>query len=47
MFSPDVKYVAAVSEDGCLRVIDAMSEQSVYFPSEGVNVSDFVPLQTG
>ncbi|KAF8727529.1 hypothetical protein AX14_007317 [Amanita brunnescens Koide BX004] len=29
MFSPDVKYVAAVSEDGCLRVIDAMSEQLV------------------
>jgi hypothetical protein len=27
VFSPDVKYVAAISEDGCLRVIDAMSEQ--------------------
>ncbi|KAF8349185.1 WD40-repeat-containing domain protein [Amanita rubescens] len=29
VFSPDVKYVAAISEDGCLRVIDAMSEQLV------------------
>lgn len=27
VFSPDVKYVAAVSEDGCLRVIDALGEQ--------------------
>lgn len=26
-FSPDVKYVAAISEDGCLRVIDALAEQ--------------------
>jgi len=26
VFSPDVKYVAAISEDGCLRVIDALSE---------------------
>jgi hypothetical protein len=30
VFSPDVKYVAAISEDGCLRVIDALAEQSVY-----------------
>ncbi|KAK2459699.1 hypothetical protein APHAL10511_008344 [Amanita phalloides] len=29
VFSPDVKYVAAISEDGCLRVIDTMSEQLV------------------
>ncbi|KAF9645066.1 WD40 repeat-like protein [Thelephora ganbajun] len=29
VFSPDVKYVAAISEDGCLRVIDAMAEQLV------------------
>lgn len=29
VFSPDVKYVGAISEDGCLRVIDAMSEQLV------------------
>ncbi|TDL24991.1 WD40 repeat-like protein [Rickenella mellea] len=28
-FSPDVKYVAAISEDGCLRVIDALAEQLV------------------
>ncbi|KAH7889618.1 WD40-repeat-containing domain protein [Phlebopus sp. FC_14] len=28
-FSPDVKYVAAISEDGCLRVIDAFAEQLV------------------
>ncbi|RXW18622.1 hypothetical protein EST38_g7236 [Candolleomyces aberdarensis] len=27
VFSPDVKYVAAISEDGCLRVIDALQEQ--------------------
>jgi hypothetical protein len=27
VFSPDVKYVAAISEDGCLRVIDAMAER--------------------
>lgn len=26
-FSPDVKHVAAISEDGCLRVIDAFAEQ--------------------
>ena len=30
VFSPDVKYVAAISEDGCLRVIDALAEQSVF-----------------
>ena len=29
VFSPDVKYVAAISEDGCLRVIDAIGEQYV------------------
>jgi WD40 repeat protein len=29
VFSPDVKYVAAISEDGCLRVIDALEEQLV------------------
>ncbi|THH29578.1 hypothetical protein EUX98_g4601 [Antrodiella citrinella] len=29
VFSPDVKYVAAISEDGCLRVIDAIAEQLV------------------
>ncbi|KAK0463809.1 WD40-repeat-containing domain protein [Desarmillaria tabescens] len=28
-FSPDVKYVGAISEDGCLRVIDALAEQLV------------------
>ena len=27
VFSPDVKYVAAISEDGYLRVIDALAEQ--------------------
>jgi WD40 repeat protein len=27
VFSPDVKHVAAISEDGCLRVIDAFAEQ--------------------
>lgn len=27
VFSPDVRYVAAVSEDGCLRIIDALSEK--------------------
>lgn len=27
VFSPDVKYVATISEDGCLRVIDAVAEQ--------------------
>ncbi|KAG5353109.1 hypothetical protein C0989_010313 [Termitomyces sp. Mn162] len=27
VFSPDVKYVGAISEDGCLRVIDALAEQ--------------------
>jgi hypothetical protein len=27
VFSPDVKYVAAIAEDGCLRVIDALAEQ--------------------
>lgn len=26
VFSPDVKWVAAISEDGCLRVIDALAE---------------------
>ncbi|KAH7909930.1 WD40 repeat-like protein [Hygrophoropsis aurantiaca] len=29
VFSPDVKYVAAISEDGCLRVIDPHAEQLV------------------
>ncbi|KAI0818973.1 WD40-repeat-containing domain protein [Irpex lacteus] len=29
VFSPDVKYVAAISEDGCLRIIDAIAEQLV------------------
>lgn len=29
VFSSDVKYVAAISEDGCLRVIDALAEQYV------------------
>ncbi|KAH9993809.1 WD40-repeat-containing domain protein [Russula vinacea] len=29
VFSPDVKYVAAIAEDGCLRVIDALAEQLV------------------
>jgi len=29
VFSPDVKYVAAISEDGCLRVIDPLAEQYV------------------
>ncbi|KAJ7286199.1 catabolite repression protein creC [Mycena rebaudengoi] len=29
VFSPDVKYVAAISDDGCLRVIDALAEQLV------------------
>ncbi|KAF7295514.1 Catabolite repression protein creC [Mycena indigotica] len=29
VFSPDVKHVAAISEDGCLRVIDALAEQLV------------------
>lgn len=29
VFSPDVKYVAAISEEGCLRVIDAFAEQWV------------------
>lgn len=27
VLSPDVKYVAAISEDGCLRVIDTLAEQ--------------------
>lgn len=26
-FSPDVTHVAAISEDGCLRVINALAEQ--------------------
>ncbi|PFH54182.1 hypothetical protein AMATHDRAFT_465 [Amanita thiersii Skay4041] len=29
VFSPDVKYVGAISDDGCLRIIDAMAEQLV------------------
>lgn len=29
VFSPDNKYVAAISEDGCLRVIDPLAEQLV------------------
>lgn len=29
VLSPDVKYVAAISEDGCLRVIDTLAEQLV------------------
>ncbi|KAJ6502129.1 catabolite repression protein creC [Mycena sanguinolenta] len=29
VFSPDVKYVAAISEDGCLRVVDTLAEQLV------------------
>ncbi|KAL0946567.1 hypothetical protein HGRIS_012770 [Hohenbuehelia grisea] len=29
VFSSDVKYVAAISDDGCLRVIDALAEQLV------------------
>lgn len=34
VFSPDIKYVAAISEDGCLRVIDPLAEQYVAFFSE-------------
>ena len=30
-FSPDVRYIAVVSEDGCLRVIDALSEKYAIF----------------
>lgn len=26
-FSPDVKYVAVISEDGCLRVVDALAQE--------------------
>ncbi|KAG2749549.1 WD40 repeat-like protein, partial [Suillus brevipes Sb2] len=29
VFSPDIKYVAAILEDGCLRVIDPLAEQLV------------------
>ncbi|KDQ61162.1 hypothetical protein JAAARDRAFT_55864 [Jaapia argillacea MUCL 33604] len=29
VFSPDGKYVAAISEDGCMRIIDALAEQLV------------------
>lgn len=29
VFSPDVRYVAVVSEDGCLKVIDAFSEKLI------------------
>jgi WD40 repeat protein len=29
VFSPDAKYVAAISEDGCLRVVDPLAEQYV------------------
>ncbi|TFY60433.1 hypothetical protein EVJ58_g5163 [Rhodofomes roseus] len=29
VFSPDAKFVAAISEDGCLRVIDTIAEQLV------------------
>ncbi|KAH9952078.1 WD40 repeat-like protein [Amylocystis lapponica] len=29
VFSPDAKFVAAISEDGCLRVIDTVAEQLV------------------
>ena len=27
VFSPDVRYVACVGEDGCLRVVDTLSEK--------------------
>lgn len=27
VFSPDAKYLAAIAEDGCLRVIDTVAEQ--------------------
>ena len=43
VFSPDVKYVAAISEDGCLRVIDALAEQYAHFPS----FVTFAPHQVG
>ena len=29
VFSPDAKFLAAISEDGCLRVIDTVAEQYV------------------
>lgn len=29
VFSPDAKFVAAISEDGCLRIIDTVAEQLV------------------
>ncbi|KAG2744854.1 hypothetical protein P692DRAFT_20877431 [Suillus brevipes Sb2] len=29
VFSPDIKYIAAISEDGCLRVINLLAEQLV------------------
>jgi WD40 repeat protein len=31
VFSPDIRYVAAVSEDGCLRIIDTLSERYCLF----------------
>ena len=40
VFSPDVKYVAAISEDGCLRVIDAIAEQWVYFMATYGSIND-------
>ncbi|KAI0075272.1 hypothetical protein K474DRAFT_1676500 [Panus rudis PR-1116 ss-1] len=42
VFSPDVKYVAAISEDGCLRVIDAIAEQLLCFLLWGANVCSLV-----
>ena len=32
VFSPDAKFVAAIAEDGCLRVIDTVAEQYVLHP---------------
>lgn len=29
VFSPDVQYIAAVSDDGCLRIIDALNERLI------------------
>jgi catabolite repression protein CreC len=46
VFSPDVKYVAAISEDGCLRVIDALAEQyalpCVFSPSVEYRITRLV-----
>ena len=44
-FSPDHRHLAVVSEDGTLRIIDYLKEESVpYYHMSGYPKANFIPL---